>query len=192
MSNVSKIGGAEFEHILSKAREAEAGGLGALSTGEALAAALVLNRPDWLLAMNYTMAEAIERIGPDWARLIPAAAKQFGREKEEAAYKAAEQGRQAQWAEFSARQRQEDVIDCAATFVTSGNAPGYRDVSLTFDLRPIGDGPERAMRTHVRVRPEDAERVVRAVVDVHRFAWRNGAPIDVKPDEQRPGWIDLL
>jgi hypothetical protein len=63
---------------------------------------------------------------------------------------------------------------------------------LTFDLRPIGDGPERAMRTHVRVRPEDAERVVRAVVDVHRFAWRNGAPIDVKPDEQRPGWIDRL
>ena len=192
MSNVSKIGGAEFEHILSKAREAEAGGLGALSTGEALAAALVLNRPDWLLAMNYTMAEAIERIGPDWARLIPAAAKQFGREKEEAAYKAAEQGRQAQWAEFSARQRHEDVIDCAATFVTSGNAPGYRDVSLTFDLRPIGDEPEQAMRTHVRVRPEDAERVVRAVVDVHRFAWRNGAPIDVKPDEQRPSWIDRL
>jgi hypothetical protein len=30
------------------------------------------------------------------------------------------------------------------------------------------------------------------VVDVHRFAWRNGAPIDVKPDEQRPSWIDRL
>jgi hypothetical protein len=192
MSNVSKAGSADLEHILSKARDAEAGGLGALSTGEALAAALVLNRPDWLLAMNYTIAEAIERIGPDWARLIPAAARQFRREREEAAYEAAEQARQAQLEEFSARQQREDVIDCSATFVTSGNAPGYRDVSLTFDLKPIGDGPQRAMRTNIRVRAEDAEEVVRAIADVHRFAWRNGAPIDVKPDEQRPNWIDRL
>jgi hypothetical protein len=70
-SNVSKIGGAEFEHILSKARAAQAGGRGALSTGEAIVAALVLNRPGWLLEMNYTIAEAIERIGPEWARLVP-------------------------------------------------------------------------------------------------------------------------
>lgn len=192
MSNVSKIGSAEFEHILSKARAAEAGGRGALSTGEALVAALVLNRPDWLLELNYTMAEAIERIGSEWARLVPAAAKQFSRERDEAAYEAVEQARQAQLVEFSARGRGEDIIDCAATFVTSGNAPGYRDVSLTFDLKPIGDPPQRAMRTNIRVRPEDAEEVVRAIADVHRFAWRNGAPIDVKPDEQRPSWIDRL
>jgi hypothetical protein len=192
MSNVSKIGSAEFEHILSKARAAEAGGRGALSTGEALVAALVLNRPDWLLEMNYTMAEAIERIGPEWARLVPAAAKQFSREREEAAYEAVERARQAQLVEFSARRRGEDVIDCAATFVTSGNAPGYRDVSLTFDLKPLGDGSQQVMRTTINVRAEDAERVVHAIVDVHRFAWRKGTPIDVKPNEQRPNWIDRL
>jgi hypothetical protein len=48
------------------------------------------------------------------------------------------------------------------------------------------------MRTTINVRPEDGEEVVRAIADVHRFAWRNGAPIDVKPDEQRPNWIDRL
>jgi hypothetical protein len=46
------------------------------------------------------------------------------------------------------------------------------------------------MRTTIRVRSEDAEEVVRAIADVHRFAWRNAAPIDVKPDEQRPSWIE--
>jgi hypothetical protein len=48
----SKIGSADFAQILAKTRDTAAGGLGALSTGEALAAALVLNRPDWLASMN--------------------------------------------------------------------------------------------------------------------------------------------
>jgi hypothetical protein len=193
MSNVSRIGSAEFEHILSKARAAEAGGRGTLSTGEALVAALVLNRPDWLLEMNYTMAEAIERIGAEWARLVPAAAKQFSREREEAAYEAAETARHAQLAQFTARRKAEDEeIECSAAFVTYGNAPGYRDVSLTFDLKPLEDGSQQLMRTTINVRPEDAERVVRAILDVHRSAWRKGSPIDVKPDEQRPNWIDRL
>ena len=38
---------------------------GPLSTGEALTAALVLNRHDWLLDMDYTIAEALERIDRD-------------------------------------------------------------------------------------------------------------------------------
>jgi phenylpropionate dioxygenase-like ring-hydroxylating dioxygenase large terminal subunit len=188
MTTVSKMGSPDLAQILAKTRDADAGGLGALSTGEALAAALVLNRPDWLAAMNYTIAEAIERVGPEWIRLIPAAAKQFNRESEEAAYETAEKARQAKLAEFTARRADDKTIDCSATFVTSGNAPGYRDVSLTFDLRPIGDN--RTMRTTVRIRPEDGETVVREITDVHRFAWRNGAPIDAKPDEQRPRWID--
>ena len=48
MDNQSNIGSADLARILAKARDAAAGGIGALSTGEALAAALVLNRPDWL------------------------------------------------------------------------------------------------------------------------------------------------
>lgn len=65
----------DLDHIVSKARDAKRGGFGVLSTGEKLAAALVLNRADWLESMDYTMAEAIERIGPQWAAQIPVAAK---------------------------------------------------------------------------------------------------------------------
>ena len=42
------------------------------STSQALGTALVLNRADWLAEMRYTIAEALDRIGPDWAQAIPA------------------------------------------------------------------------------------------------------------------------
>jgi hypothetical protein len=192
MTNVSKIGSADLAHILAKTREAaDRGSPGPLSTGEALMAALVLNRPDWLIAMEYTIAEAIERIGPEWVRLIPTAAKQFKQESEAAEYKTAIKAHEARLAELNARQQSEDEpINFSAKYVTSGSAPGYRDVHLTFDLVPIGDGPKPTIRTMLRIRPEDAETVVWNITDVHRFAWRNGAPIDAKPDEQRPRWID--
>src|ERR1035437_7612175 len=64
-----------FEHIVMKAAEAANGGMGHLSTGEALAAALVLNRSDWLAEMGYTIPDALDRIGSEWAAMIPAAAK---------------------------------------------------------------------------------------------------------------------
>ncbi|KTF40675.1 hypothetical protein [Xanthomonas translucens] len=41
------------------------GGPGPLSTGEALTAALVLNRHDWLKELDYTIAEALDRIDQD-------------------------------------------------------------------------------------------------------------------------------
>ncbi|MBV6866433.1 hypothetical protein ACCQ23_05440 [Xanthomonas axonopodis pv. phyllanthi] len=44
---------------------ARMGGPGPLSTGEALTAALVLNRADWLAEMDYTIAEALDRIDSD-------------------------------------------------------------------------------------------------------------------------------
>ncbi|CAD0337984.1 hypothetical protein [Xanthomonas hortorum] len=44
---------------------ARMGGPGPLSTGEALTAALVLNRHDWLAEMDYTIAEALDRIDTD-------------------------------------------------------------------------------------------------------------------------------
>lgn len=47
---------------------------GPLSTGEALAAALVLNRADWLDRMDYTIPEALRRLGPEWVAEIPAVA----------------------------------------------------------------------------------------------------------------------
>lgn len=75
----------ELDHIVAKSRHAAAGGLGVLSTSEALAAALVLNRPDWLARMNYTLAEAIERVGADWLALIPQAPRQLADETAHAA-----------------------------------------------------------------------------------------------------------
>ncbi|WEX79479.1 hypothetical protein PYH37_006402 (plasmid) [Sinorhizobium numidicum] len=75
----------ELEHIITKARDAKNGGFGVLSTGEKLAAALVLNRPDWLADMNYTLAEAIERVGPEWLTMIPEAARVLEYESEQAA-----------------------------------------------------------------------------------------------------------
>ena len=68
------MGDAEYRHFLSKARAAKEGGdaaWSAQSTGEKVAVALALNRADWLAAMNYTMAEAIERAGPVWISLLP-------------------------------------------------------------------------------------------------------------------------
>lgn len=65
---------AEYRHFLSKARAAKEGGVAAWtvqSTGEKVAVALALNRADWLAAMNYTLAEAIERAGPVWISLLP-------------------------------------------------------------------------------------------------------------------------
>ncbi|MCC4601927.1 hypothetical protein VWW93_11920 [Xanthomonas citri pv. citri] len=38
---------------------------GPLSTGEALTAALVLNRHDWLAELGYTVAQALDRIDSD-------------------------------------------------------------------------------------------------------------------------------
>lgn len=67
----------ELEHILQKCREAKHGGFGVLSTGEKLTAAIVLNRADWLDQMGYSMALAIERIGPAWLERIPDAARQL-------------------------------------------------------------------------------------------------------------------
>jgi len=45
---------------------------GCQSTSQALGTALVLNRSDWLAEMRYTIAQALDRIGPDWATAIPA------------------------------------------------------------------------------------------------------------------------
>ncbi|WP_337052520.1 hypothetical protein [Pseudoxanthomonas sp. USHLN014] len=56
----------ELDHILSCARRAKRlRGTGPMSTGESLAAAIVLNKPAWLKDMRYTLAEAINRVDDD-------------------------------------------------------------------------------------------------------------------------------
>ena len=73
-----------YEHLLRKSRDAKRGGHNAWavqSTGERVAVALVLNRADWLAGIDYTIAEAIERSGAEWASIIPQVARQLAEEK---------------------------------------------------------------------------------------------------------------
>lgn len=193
MATQSTIGNADLKHMLAKTREAAAFGPGALSTGEVLAAALILNRPDWLLDRNYTIAEALDRIGPEWAKLIPAAANQFKQDCDVETYKKAIEEHRDRLAAFSRRGKADDeTLEFAAQRVTSRSAPGYRDVYLTFDLEPKGEGPTSRIRATLSLRAEDGESIIRDILDVHRFAWRKDSPIDLKPGEQRPRWLDSL
>jgi predicted RNase H-like HicB family nuclease len=76
----------ELQHLLSKVRDVLDGDQQAWSvqsTGERLAVALVLNRVDWLHAMDYSVAAAIDRIGLSWTSLIPAVAKIIAKERSE-------------------------------------------------------------------------------------------------------------
>lgn len=73
-----------LEQIIEKSRSARDGNFGVLSTGEKVAAALVLNRPDLLARIGYTMAEAIDRVGADWLQRIPQAARQLEYEEDQA------------------------------------------------------------------------------------------------------------
>lgn len=45
-------------------------GRGVLSTGERLAVALTLNRADWLAEENFTIADAIARVGRRWMEFV--------------------------------------------------------------------------------------------------------------------------
>lgn len=66
----------KLDHIIRVSRYAKKNrGTGVLSTGEGLAAAIVLNKPAWLKASGYTIAEAINRVNDDGqtvARLLEA------------------------------------------------------------------------------------------------------------------------
>lgn len=58
-----------YAHLLAKARDAKRGGVEswrAMSTGEKLAVALVLDEAAWIHDAGYTLAEAIDRLEPDW------------------------------------------------------------------------------------------------------------------------------
>lgn len=175
----------EFDHLVMKTREAAAGNVGALSTGEALAAALVLNRTDWLTKMGYTIAQALDRIGPEWVAMIPAAAdvtNQANAAIAVATRDASEESVLTALFEYNAG------IDVNAELVTCGNAPGYRDVNFTIDVRRFGATTKH--RLCVQVNQKDGETMAKHILEVHRSAWDGRGPIDAKPGEQRPRWID--
>lgn len=183
----------ELDHIIAKSRHAAAGGFGVLSTGEQLAAALVLNRPDWLARMNYTLAEAIERVGADWLALIPQAARQIADETEYAAQQAEIERADAILEQPTLTQAQggspDREPDFSASYVSCWQSPGYRNVAFVLDM--TADGSSRTHRVRVRIRPEDAEPIIGDLTSAHRAAWRDpqSRPLDVEPGEERPDWI---
>jgi hypothetical protein len=181
-----------LDHILNSARRAALGRVGVLSTGERLAAALVLNRVDWL--DEYTIAEALDRIGESWASLIPEAARQLGREIDAANDKTAKQSRQAQTDSFLASVDENETLDVNASLNTEGYTPGYRSASFTFDLSPVGSKSVRRVCLHINS-AQDTESMLLHLKQIHRSAWdnhRGAPPLDVKPDEKRPVWVSRL
>lgn len=75
---------ARYEHLLRKSQEAKRAGhegWAVQSTGERAAVALVLNHADWLAELDYSIAEAMERSGPEWVAIIPQVARQIAEEE---------------------------------------------------------------------------------------------------------------
>ncbi|WP_372364204.1 hypothetical protein ACCQ07_22065 (plasmid) [Xanthomonas sp. NCPPB 3583] len=179
-----------LQHILAKSRAAAAGDLGVLSTGEQIAASLALNRPDWLVDMGYSLAEAIDRLSADWLAQIPEAARQLVDEAtaEKEAHAIDEQQRQLDALLEAPR---DEPVRLLAEFVTHGNAPGYRDVDLHLRVTPLYFHPQAEPRLlALRLRPDDALPIIESISSVHAFAWRNElGPIDRREGELRPSWV---
>jgi hypothetical protein len=179
----------DLEQILEKTRSAHSGYWGVLSTGEKLVTALVLNRADWLDEAGYSIADALSRIGVQWASLIPEASRRFAREVDLEASAAEKKAREKRIQEFAELAATDEHLRMQGTLVTCGSAPGYRQVYLTLDLKP--QGSLVTYRSEIQVRAADGESIVRTILDVHRLAWRKPerGPLDRLPGEVRPRWI---
>jgi hypothetical protein len=124
---------------------------------------------------------------------VPAVAKEFDRDVQTAVYASAKRARLAKHDELACRQPADNEMHFNATLLSYGDAPGDRDVRFTFDLELVGENPRPTVRASLSIRPEDGERLVEHITGVHRSAWNRcsgDGPIDAKPDEQRPRWID--
>ncbi|APO97726.1 MULTISPECIES: hypothetical protein [Xanthomonas] len=179
-----------LQHILAKSRAAAAGELGVLSTGEQIAAALALNRPDWLVAMGYTLAEAVDRLGADWLAQVPEAARQLADEAAKAADAHALEAQQLQL-DALLEAPGDEPVRLLAEFVTYGNSPGYRDVDVHLRVTPLYlDIQAEPRLLALRIRPDDAPLIVDCISSVHAFAWHNErGPIDRRVGEVRPRWV---
>jgi hypothetical protein len=174
----------QLDRLVMIALAAAESGIGKMSTGEALTAALILNRSDWLKAMNYTIADAIDRVGAEWAGFIPEASRAIAANV--VAMKQAEISSQEEFA-LKYLSGNAEALDVNAKLVTYGTAPGYRDISFIFDVsRLCADTPHRI---HMRISQKDNEFMYNYILEVHQNAWKFGDPIDLMPSETRPKWI---
>lgn len=75
----------------------------------------------------------------------------------------------------------------AVSYVSHGNAPGYRDITLhvAFDKDLVRQRP-----IDLKFSADDSARIARDILEIHRFTWgRERGPLDVKPGEKRPTWL---
>ncbi|CAB3920124.1 Uncharacterised protein [Achromobacter xylosoxidans] len=184
-----------FDHLMRVVRSAAANnGPGPMSTGEALAAALVLNRADWLADLGYTIAQALDRLDEGDADLLSRAEKLWRAQCDAQAEVASIAARAHRVADLFGRVDAQgpEALHLDSELITYGDAPGYRDVYLEFDVSVIGRAmPDHKHRIKLRIRPSDGESIVSHIVGVHRFAWRPGKhPLDAKDGEKRPVWIE--
>lgn len=174
-----------LDHLVSKTLEAAAGHTGALSTGEALAAALVLNRSDWLAKMGYTIPQALERIGPEWCEMIITAADVVNKTKAAIQAAATTSAEEAALEHISAA----NDIQVNADLVTYGSSPGYRHVYFTLDVTRLGGVNKH--RIEIRLDKKNTQSLLEHIIDVHRVAWHETGPIDKEGVEKPPKWLSL-
>lgn len=69
--------------------------------------------------------------------------------------------------------------------VNCGEAPCYRDVSIT--MRLADEQGEREVT--LQLSPDDAIKVMQHIRSVNELAWREGRPLDARDGEHRPDWL---
>lgn len=69
--------------------------------------------------------------------------------------------------------------------MTVGAIAGHRRICLTI---AIYDGDKKTP-VEIELSPEDGLLLMRHIQDVNKSAWDFGAPLDAKPNEQRPHWL---
>lgn len=175
----------DLEQLVAKAMAAANGGFDVLSTGEKVAAALILNRSDWLAEMGYSMAEAIDRIGPEWSSLVPTAARLVL--AADAVVRKAEKTAREECTLADLAPSDEE-IDVTGSLVNCWMSPGYRSASFVFDVRRLRSNDSRRLCIHVGA--DDTEAIAKHLIEVHQHAWQRGEPLDIKQGERRPPWID--
>jgi len=186
-----------LDHAFVKVLDAVHGGISSQSTGEQLMAALCLNRADWFQEMNYTIAEALERVGDEWGHgprgcaESPKRARTRGRGGGGCQRSRCGRTISGTWGD---RRRSRagrcaaraDFLRCNVGALRLGGAwlPGHGD-----GFRP--SHRERPLRVEMRLSAHDGDRVGEHLRRIHRDAWeREGrSPLDVQPGEVRPRWI---
>ena len=65
------------------------------------------------------------------------------------------------------------------------NAPGYRDISLVFDV----DRGTETETVELNISKEDAFELMEYILSTQKIAWKGGPPIDADDSEEAPSIV---